>query len=167
MPSTALQIDIPPTAPTCVAPDGDTVAVDFLDYDTPVGSLFGFTVAEKINGQFYNQRLDLSMFTDAGDEEQAFVDLLVQTGGDPGLTKDKLAVWLAGATKEQVVASMGAARRRLLANINSDLAIVYPKLEGGDAVPGSLRDVLQYWLRSRVVLTRNADGTIVASDPSL
>jgi hypothetical protein len=167
MTQTFLQIDIPPASPQTTALDGNQVAIEFLDYDTPVGTMFGFAVAEKVNNQFYAQRLDISMFQDSNDEMQAFADLLKATGGSPSLTKEGLAAWLATQTNEQVVAAMASARRRLISLINADLAIAYPRVDGGNEPAQTPRSILQYWLRSRVVLTTNPDGSIVASDPTL
>lgn len=167
MTQTALQLDIPPTSPQTVASDGNKVAIEFLDYDTPVGTMFGFAVAEKVNNQFYAQRLDISMFQDANDEDQAFVDLLKATGGPQTLTKETLEAWLPTQTNEQVIASMVNARRYLISLINGDLAIAYPRVEGGNEPAETPRSILQYWLRSRVILTTNPDGSIIASDPTL
>ncbi len=167
MTQTSLQLDIPITSPQTTALDGNKVAIEFLDYDTPVGTMFGFAVAEKVNDQFYNQRLDISMFQDSNDEIQAFIDLLIATGGPATLTKETLEAWLATQTNEQVITAMANARRRLISLINADLAIAYPRVEGGNEPAGTPRSILQYWLRSRVVLTTNPDGSIIASDPTL
>lgn len=167
MTQTALQLDIPATSPMTTALDGNKVAIEFLDFGTPVGNMFGFAVAEKVGEQFYAQRLDISMFQDSNDEDQAFVDLLVSTGAPSSLTKETVAAWLATQTNEQVISAMAAARRHLISLINADLAIAYPRVEGGKELAGTPRSILQYWLRSRVVLTTNPDGSIVASDPTL